>query len=88
MKQKKKQPQLMVEKLEHNFPNLLSPTENVKENLARGTAGLVSDPDDIPGGFNLDGTARPDMEESDAEVEQESEEGGKINEKEKQEKSK
>lgn len=69
MKQKKKEPQLTVKELEHDFPNLLPPTENVEENLARGTAGLVPDPDDVPGGFNLNGTARPDMEEVKVEAE-------------------
>ncbi len=73
----KQKSQPTVKELEHDFPSLLPPTENIEENLARGTAGGVPDPDDIPGGFNMNGTQRPDMEEAEAEAEQEFEKGEK-----------
>lgn len=49
MKKKKKQQELSVKELEHDFPNLLPPTQNVEENLARGDDDLIPDVDDIPG---------------------------------------
>lgn len=47
-------------------PMLLNPDQNIEHNLAEGIDDLMPDPDDIPSGFNVNGTLRPDIMESDA----------------------
>lgn len=52
--------------LRHADPLLRNPDLNIEHNLAEGIDDMVPDPDDVPSGFNADGTIRPDLMEADA----------------------
>lgn len=47
--------------------DIIPPSPNREENLAKGVDEMVPDPDDIPGGTNPNGSLRPDLEQADAE---------------------
>lgn len=79
MKKSSTQIQISKKELEKADANLLPPTQNVSENLARGEDDLVPDPDDIPGGLdstlNQQLSNRPNLMQADARAIQESKEG-------------
>lgn len=47
-------------------PMLLSPDQNIEHNVAEGIDDMTPDPDDVPSGFTIRGTQRPDVLEADA----------------------
>lgn len=67
----KRKKQIRKEELEKADPQLLPPTQNMEENLARGESSMVPDPDDVPDGAtstqNGQIISRADKEQAEAE---------------------